>query len=72
MTAPKMAPCPKCNRTNFLDVYKYDSGWRYVECDGGECWYRGPGAGSIRDAIKQHNANCAADENIRCHGEVLR
>ncbi len=54
-TNPKMKPCPNCGKDDYLAVYKYDSGWQYVECDNGGCWYRGPGAGSIRAAIKSHN-----------------
>lgn len=52
---PKIKPCPKCKSAEFLSVYKYDSGWQYVECDYRGCWYRGPGEGSIRQAIKSHN-----------------
>ncbi len=57
-TNPKMKPCPLCDEPDALAVYKYDSGWQYVECDGdgGRCWYRGPGEGSTRAAIKSHNA----------------
>lgn len=57
MTAPKMKPCPKCETADHLSVYKYDSGWQYVECDGPGCWHRGPGSGSIIGAIKLHNAS---------------
>lgn len=59
-TNPKMKPCPKCGRPDDLDVYKYDSGWRYVECDLNRCGYTGPGAGSIRQAIKEHNERAFA------------
>lgn len=67
-TNPKIKPCPKCGSTQ-MDVYKYDSGWVYVECNNGFnvmrngvnqfCGYRGPGTGSIRWAIKEHNKECA-------------
>lgn len=53
-TNPKIKPCPLCKSEN-VSVYSYDSGWRYVECDGPGCWYRGPGEGSVRQAIKSHN-----------------
>lgn len=59
-TNPKMKPCPLGHGTDYLDVYVYESGWRYVECDHKDCWYRGPGAGSIRQAIKDHNAHVEA------------
>lgn len=52
MSYQKIRPCPKCGSEN-LSVYKYDSGRQYVECN--SCWYRGPGEGSIRAAIKLHN-----------------
>lgn len=65
MTAPKMKPCPKCGKTENLSVYKYDSGWQYVECDSGGCWYRGPGEGSILAAIKSYNAKIAAKATER-------
>lgn len=56
MAYPKIQPCPKCGGDS-LGVYAYDSGVRYVECDSrSDCWYRGPGAGNIRDAIRNHNA----------------
>lgn len=63
-TNPKIKPCPRCGRTQ-MAVYKYDSGWCYVECDGGfnarpHCGYMGPGEGSIRQAIKSHNERAAA------------
>ncbi len=57
MTNPKMKPCPKCGTDEALAVYKYDSGWRHVECD--ECMYLGPGEGSVRQAIKAHNDRVA-------------
>lgn len=60
-TNPKMKPCPHCGTADYLDVYKYDSGWCYVECDNAKCtgnFYRGPGEGSVRQAIKSHNAKC--------------
>lgn len=61
-TNPKMKPCPHCGTADYLAVYKYDSGWQYVECDNAKCtgnFYRGPGEGSIRQAIKSHNAKVA-------------
>lgn len=57
-TNPKMKPCPHCSTADYLGVYKYESGWCYVECDNAKCtgnFYRGPGEGSIRQAIKSHN-----------------
>lgn len=60
MTEPQMKPCPNCGKTGGLAVYKYDNGWRYVECDGRGCWYRGPGEGSIIAAIKSHNKHANA------------
>lgn len=66
MTNPKMKPCPKCGSADHLDVYTYDNGWCHVECDNGfnvradACHYLGPGEGSIRQAIKSHNASVAA------------
>ncbi len=61
MGNPKMAPCPKCKTADYLAVYKYDSGRQYVECAKPGCsFYRGPGSGSIRGAIKLHNAQCLA------------
>lgn len=55
MSYQKIKPCPVCG-CKYLSVYSYDSGWRYVECDSGNgCVYRGPGAGSIKSAIKLHN-----------------
>jgi len=64
MTYPKIRPCPNCGGSA-LSVYKYDSGWQYVECDsplpsGGACWYSGPGEGSIMQAIRSHNARVEA------------
>jgi uncharacterized metal-binding protein (TIGR02443 family) len=53
MTNPKMKPCPRCRADDHLAVFRYDSGWRYVECI--KCDYLGPGEGSIRSAIKSHN-----------------
>lgn len=52
-TNPKIAPCPKCNTTDYLAVYKYDGGAQHVECD--RCFYLGPPSGSVRGAIKLHN-----------------
>lgn len=61
-TNQKMKPCPKCNTADYLAVYKYDSGWQYVECDNAACkgFYRGPGEGSTRQAIKSHNERSVA------------
>jgi hypothetical protein len=60
-TNPKMKPCPKCKSAEYLAVYKYDSGWCHVECDRPTCnFYLGPGEGSIRQAIKAHNAKSDA------------
>lgn len=64
-TVPKLAPCPNCGETEGLDIYVYESGWRYVECDSGGCWYRGPGEGSIRQAVKSHNARAAERGAVR-------
>lgn len=59
MTAPKIKDCPKCDAPgDCLAVYTYDSGWRHVECDG--CYYLGPGAGNIVQAIRLHNARVSA------------
>lgn len=56
MTYPKMKPCPECGSDRHLAVFAYDNGWRHVECDSDDCRYLGPGEGSIRAAIKAHNA----------------
>lgn len=53
MTNPKIRPCPECKTADTIFVYRYDNGWRHVECD--KCFYLGPGEGSIRQAIKSHN-----------------
>ena len=45
-------PC-QCGNAD-LAVYRYDNGGRHVECD--KCWYLGPCAGSVKQAIKDHNA----------------
>lgn len=55
MADQKMKPCPRCQKTDLLTVYGYESGMRYVECDRRDCDYRGPGDTSIRKAIKRHN-----------------
>lgn len=61
MTNQKIKACPDCGRAGEeLTVYKYDSGWKHVECDG--CYYFGPGEGSIRQAIKSHNARIVANQ----------
>jgi hypothetical protein len=65
MTNPKIKPCPLC-KSEHVGVYKYDSGWQYVECDGPGCWYRGPGDGSIKGAIKAHNAKAGEPEPKCC------
>lgn len=59
MSYQKIRPCPKCG-SDAVSVYKYDSGWQYVECDGPSCCYRGTGKGSIKEAIKAHNAEALA------------
>ena len=64
-TNPKMAPCPLCGGANYLRVFVYDSGWRYVECCARGCFYCGPGEGSARQAIKSHNERCAADKAVQ-------
>jgi len=53
-TNPKIKACPDCKTGDYMAVYEYENGARYVEC--GKCWRRSPGAGSIRQAIKLHNA----------------
>lgn len=55
-TNPKIAPCPNCKNDENICVYTYESGWRHVECV--KCNYLGPGEGSVRQAIKSHNARC--------------
>ena len=56
-TNPKIKPCPRCGTTDDISVYSYENGWKHVECD--KCHYLGPGEGSVRQAIKSHNANVA-------------
>jgi hypothetical protein len=51
VTYPKIKPCPRCGCG--LTVYRYDSGWKFVECD--NCFYFGPGEGTITQAIRSHN-----------------
>lgn len=53
MTDQKLKPCPRCKTDENLHVFKYESGWRHVECV--ECDYLGPGKGNRRQAIKSHN-----------------
>ena len=53
-TNPKVLPCPTCKTDEHVSVYGYESGSRCVECD--KCYYRGPIEGSVRQAIKSHNA----------------
>lgn len=55
-TNPKIRPCPQCGN-EAVSVYGYDNGTKHVECDC--CHYLGPGEGSIRQAIKSHNARAA-------------
>ncbi len=50
---PRMKDCPNCGTNEDLAVYTYDAGNRHVECN--TCFYLGPGANSIRAAIKLHN-----------------
>ena len=57
-TNPKIKPCPTCKNDEHLAVYTYDNGWRHVECD--KCFYLGPGEGTVRQAIKSHNAKFEA------------
>jgi len=46
--------CPNCNIIDNLSVYKYDHGGKHVECN--NCFYLGPCASTVKDAIKEHNA----------------
>lgn len=48
------AACPKCGGPD-LSIYKYDHGWKHVECNARGCDYMGPGEGSVAAAIKAHN-----------------
>lgn len=66
MSYPKMQPCPNCKNDEQLEVYRYDSGWRHVECD--KCFYLGPGEGSILQAIRSHNAKSLAKAKAVQHG----
>lgn len=73
-TNQKIKPCPECGSTQ-MNVYKYDSGWCYVECDGGfnarpHCGYRGPGEGSVRWAIKAHNAKREESKPDLCNQQL--
>jgi Zn ribbon nucleic-acid-binding protein len=52
MSYPKMNPCPRCGSAR-VAVYSYDHGWKHVECN--NCYYLGPGEGSIQHAIEEHN-----------------
>ena len=45
MTYPKLKPYPQCGELDWLDIYTYESGWKFVECD--KCYYRGPGEGLV-------------------------
>ncbi len=65
MTNPKMKPCPRCGTAEHLSVYGYgysSVSHRHVECD--RCFYIGPGEGSIRAAIKAHNARIELRPNL--------
>ena len=33
MTYPKLKPCPQCGELDWLEIYTYESGWKFVECD---------------------------------------
>lgn len=57
MTYPKLKPCPQCGDLDWLEIYTYESGWKFVECD--KCYYRGPGEGRILDAIRGYNERAA-------------
>jgi hypothetical protein len=69
MTYPKMKPCPQCKRTDYLNIYEYESGRKYVECDGHACNYRGPGDFSILRAIRNHNAGVCNGAQMSNHTE---
>jgi hypothetical protein len=76
-TNPKIKPCLDCGSADSLNVYKYDSGWCYVECDHnfnqrGACGYRGPGEGSVRQAIKSHNEKYAVQQHQKELQEAVR
>lgn len=60
MADPKMKACPRCQKTDLLDVFDYESGMRYVECVRSTCNYRGPGDTSVRKAIKRHNEHVSS------------
>lgn len=62
MTNPKIKPRPNCKSGDYICVYIHGRGWRHVECD--KCFYLGPGEGSIRQAIKSHNASLKVAENV--------
>lgn len=66
-TNPKLKPCPRCHTDEYLAVYTYDSGGRHVECD--KCYYLGPCEGSIRQAIKSHNARSLPQSSAPDRGE---
>lgn len=68
MSNPKIKPCPNCHDYNRIVVYKYDSGWCHVECT--KCNYFGPGEGSIKAAIKSHNAS--SDSFRRIYDKMQR
>lgn len=57
-TNQKIKSCPTCQSDDNIEVYKYDSGWRHVECT--KCNYLGPGEGSVRQAIIAHNERMRA------------
>lgn len=53
MSIPKIKPCPQCQNGDYIAVYRYENGWRHVECT--KCNYLGPGEGSILAAVIEHN-----------------
>ena len=64
MSYPKIRPCPLCGSD--VNVWTYETatgalGSRRAECENNSCWYMGPCCGSIRTAIKEHNAQAAKE-----------
>ena len=53
MTYRIMKPCPRCGSS--VARYTYESGWTRVECN--RCDYIAMPAGTIPDAIANHNAS---------------
>ena len=51
-----MKPCPACGGE--VDAYRYDSGWRRVECDA--CDYIATPAENLLRAVQNHNARSEA------------